>query len=289
MTKCNFVLSCKIIVTDISSDLKSSICMVLNKTFETFHVKNSKHGHIWRLIRITSLSSRLGHGMIETQLAYCYTRVFQYVIKIALIGNIYSVCNKSSFHKWVGAWCYVLAWPTVVQLLVSFNSGLQWGIRVLFLCFVTVIDLILCFHWDALVELGSHYANRTFYGYYFVLRIISGPRVKFVQWKAFKPPGSVYRRELVFVIIVHLFVSYAHVNLCHFFSSSWCRVLAAASVCGSSWTVLFTFLYTRTRAILGVFIMIFRVFFLVIHASVTSSITVQLTSTFQMISISKVH
>ena len=30
------------------------------------------------------------------------------------------------------------------------------------------------------VELGSNYANRTFY-VFFVLRIISGPRVKFVQ------------------------------------------------------------------------------------------------------------
>ena len=39
-----------------------------------------------------------------------------------------------------------------------------------------------------------------------------------------------------------LFVSYAHVNLCHFFSSSWYRGLAAASACGSSWTFLFTFL-----------------------------------------------
>ena len=29
------------------------------------------------------------------------------------------------------------------------------------------------------------------------------------------------------MLIVHLFVSYAHVNLCHFFSSSWCRGLAA--------------------------------------------------------------
>ena len=38
-----------------------------------------------------------------------------------------------------------------------------------------------------------------------------------------------------------LFVSYAHVNRCHFFSSSWCRGLAAASACGSSWTFLFTF------------------------------------------------
>ena len=73
-----------------------------------------------------------------------------------------------------------LAWPTVVQLLVSFNSGLQWGIRVLFLCFVTVTDLILCFHRNVLIELGSHYTNRTFY-VFFVLRIISRPRVKFVH------------------------------------------------------------------------------------------------------------
>ena len=43
------------------------------------------------------------------------------------------------------------------------------------------------------------------------------------------------------MLIVHLFVSYAHVNLCHFFSSSWCQGLAATSACGSSWTVLFTF------------------------------------------------
>ena len=38
------------------------------------------------------------------------------------------------------------------------------------------------------------------------------------------------------------FVSYAHINLCHFFSSSWCRGLAVASACGSSWTFLFTLL-----------------------------------------------
>ena len=31
-----------------------------------------------------------------------------------------------------------------------------------------------------MVELGSHYANRTFY-VFFVLRVILGPRVKFVQ------------------------------------------------------------------------------------------------------------
>ena len=51
------------------------------------------------------------------------------------------------------------------------------------------------------------------------------------------------KRELVFVLIVHLFVSYAHVNLCHFFSSSWCHGLAAASACGSFWTFLSTFFH----------------------------------------------
>ena len=48
------------------------------------------------------------------------------------------------------------------------------------------------------------------------------------------------------MLIVHLFVSYAQVNLCHFFffSSSWCRGLAAASACGSSWTFANAFLYS---------------------------------------------
>ena len=34
------------------------------------------------------------------------------------------------------------------------------------------------------------------------------------------------------------------VGLCRFFSSSWCRGLAAASACGASWTFLFTFFHT---------------------------------------------
>ena len=33
------------------------------------------------------------------------------------------------------------------------------------------------------------------------------------------------------VLIVHLFISFAHVNWGHFFSSSWYRGLAAASAC----------------------------------------------------------
>ena len=52
-------------------------------------------------------------------------------------------------------------------------------------------------------------------------------------------------RGLVLVLIVHLFVSYAHVHLCHFFSSSWCQGFAATSACGSSWTFLFPFCMSR--------------------------------------------
>ena len=44
------------------------------------------------------------------------------------------------------------------------------------------------------------------------------------------------------MLIVQLFVSYSHVNLCRFFSSYWCRGLAAASACGSSWAFLFAVL-----------------------------------------------
>ena len=46
------------------------------------------------------------------------------------------------------------------------------------------------------------------------------------------------------MLIVHLFVSYAHVNLCHFFSSSWCQGLAATSACGSSGLSVYLFRIT---------------------------------------------
>ena len=47
------------------------------------------------------------------------------------------------------------------------------------------------------------------------------------------------------MLIVHLFLSYAHVNLCHFFSFSWCQ--AATSACGSSLTFMFTYFHNSTR------------------------------------------
>ena len=54
------------------------------------------------------------------------------------------------------------------------------------------------------------------------------------------------------MLFVHLFVSYAHVNLCHVFSSSWCRGLAVTSAYGSSWTFLFTFLNQNLPAFCSV-------------------------------------
>ena len=45
------------------------------------------------------------------------------------------------------------------------------------------------------------------------------------------------------MLIVHLFVTYARVNLFTVFSSFWCQGLAATSACGSSWTFLFIFIH----------------------------------------------
>ena len=53
----------------------------------------------------------------------------------------------------------------------------------------------------------------------------------------------------VFLLIVHLFVSYAHVNPYRFLSSSWCQVLAATSAYGSSWTFLFTFFLVNNHPV----------------------------------------
>ena len=52
------------------------------------------------------------------------------------------------------------------------------------------------------------------------------------------------------MLIVHLFDSYAHVNLSHFFSSSWCQGLGATSACGSSWTILLTFYKVLNQALI---------------------------------------
>ena len=62
------------------------------------------------------------------------------------------------------------------------------------------------------------------------------PRSPFVL--AFWSP-RLGKRELICVLLVHLFVCFARVFL-FFFSSSWCRGLAAVCDCGILWTVLLT-------------------------------------------------
>ena len=56
----------------------------------------------------------------------------------------------------------------------------------------------------------------------------------------------------VSVVSDYLFVSYAHVNLCRLFSSSWCRGLAAASACGCSRTLLLTFLLALSNKLYAI-------------------------------------
>ena len=59
-----------------------------------------------------------------------------------------------------------LAWPAVIQLVVFFNSWRAVGLgldKSTCLCVIIVINLILCRRYGAYIELGSHYANRTFY------------------------------------------------------------------------------------------------------------------------------
>ena len=103
--------------------------------------------------------------------------------------------RHEAFTCWLGLDAMSLAWPTVVQLVVSFNSSLQWGISQEYSFFVSwVIDLILrslrCIDWVRKPLCEPNFLC------IFVLRIISGSKVKFVQWKAFNhphpPPGSVY-------------------------------------------------------------------------------------------------
>ena len=48
------------------------------------------------------------------------------------------------------------------------------------------------------------------------------------------------------MVIVHLFVNYAHVNLCHFSLPPGNQGLAATSACDSFWTFLFTVLLPST-------------------------------------------
>ena len=113
---------------------------------------------------------------------------------------IHFVTHKA-FKSGLGLDAMSLAWPTVVQLVVSFNSGLQWRIT-LFLCFVTVIELmILCFHWDALIELESHYANIVCI---FCIKNFVGTQCEVCTVKDLYPPPHTHTPAVVYILLTVL-------------------------------------------------------------------------------------
>ena len=80
---------------------------------------------------------------------------------------------------------------------------------------------------------------------WFILRVIHVlkssralcPRVSSSFLALWSPRSG--KRDLVCVLLVHVFVCFVRVVL-SFFSSSWCRELAAVCDCGTSWTFLLT-------------------------------------------------
>ena len=83
-----------------------------------------------------------------------------------------------------------LAWPTVVQLVVSFNSGLHLEISqeyTFLFCHSDRFDLMFslrCIDW-----VRKPLCEPNFLCFFFFLykEFYSRPRVKFIQWKAFEP------------------------------------------------------------------------------------------------------
>ena len=86
-----------------------------------------------------------------------------------------------------------------------------------------MINLILCFRFDALTELGAF--MRTEFLYIYVLRVASGPRVKLASCKSFlKPPVvcSTDRSKAVVPVLVLLLVALRFTICCMSFRVSFC-------------------------------------------------------------------
>ena len=101
-----------------------------------------------------------------------------------------------------------LAWSAVVQLLVSFTLAFSRISHEYSSLFIKVINLILCFRFDALTELGAF--MRTEFLCVSVLRVASVPRVKLATRKCALNPTVVYstdRSKAVVPVLVLLFVA----------------------------------------------------------------------------------
>ena len=58
-----------------------------------------------------------------------------------------------------------------------------------------------------------------------------------------------WERELVYVLLVYLFLDFSRVNLLSFFSSSWCQELVVACDFGTPWTFLLTFFFYTSHSV----------------------------------------
>ena len=86
--------------------------------------------------------------------------------------------------------------------------------------FIIVINLFLCFRFDALTELGA--LMRTVFLCISVLRVASGPRVKLASCKSDLNPRVVYstdRSKAVVPVLVFLFVALWFILRGEFFMS----------------------------------------------------------------------
>ena len=109
-----------------------------------------------------------GGGSLTFGLLAKITNIIYYLLNLLF--------TQSCLYSGLGLDDLSLAWPAVVQLMVSFNSDSQWILpRVLFFVLSWWSVWFLCRRYGALIELGSHYALFM----YFVLWITSGPWVKF--------------------------------------------------------------------------------------------------------------
>ena len=113
-------------------------------------------------------------------------------------------------------------------------------------CFFFVVVVLFCFLFCFLLLLFFFFFFLFFFFFFFSFFFLGGGAISVEIYCLSVRACKNMKRELVFVLIVHLFLSYAYVNLCPFFSSSWCRELAAASACGSPWTFLFTCLLVQS-------------------------------------------
>ena len=124
--------------------------------------------------KLINRSKRIGYNPYIMRQTACLVVNSVTVDSYALLFNCTTVVRASdsmtfpslrkAFTSGLGLDALSLVWLSVVQLVVFFNSRslvLCWA-KSTCLCFIIVINFTLFLRYGAWIELGSHYANRTF-------------------------------------------------------------------------------------------------------------------------------